>query len=400
MTTEHTGLLPLPTPAADCLSLLEGAGHEAWLDGGFVRNCLAGRRPGHITVATDALPERIQQLFDDAGLEAYVSDKRILSVTLRSQAWPHSIQVSTFHRVLEHAEDGSPLRFEPAPSIQEDLARRDFTFNAIAFHPRHGLVDPYRGARDIRRQTIRFVGNPEVRLAAEPLCALRALRFASTMGFSIDPETHAALDQAASRIASLDMPQARHQLEKFLCGSFAHDAIMGHLDFLGGILPELLPMRNFDQMSRFHCYDVLEHTAWVVQNSKAHPLNRWAALLHDSGKPECFVLDNKGRGHMPGHPEVSLSHLATVAQRFRFPDEFTNKLKLLIRHHDDRPAATGADVKRLYEHLGCDAELFRAECDLMRADSLSKAEWCQMERILITNDVEELFERMLAEGKL
>ena len=394
------GLDPLPIAVAKCLDVLEGAGFEAWLDGGYVRNCLIGCRRGHITLASNASPTQIEQLFHQAGYEAHISGNRTLSATLTSPDWPHSIQISSFHKVSKRNDQGQACEYEFVPSIEEDLARRDFTFNAIAFHPVRGLVDPYRGARDIRNKKIRFVGDARERLESEPLLALRAIRFASTLGFSIDDETKRAIVDTAPRVLALEKGYLRHQLGKLLCGTFAHDAIMGHFDFLQVLLPELTPMQGFDQMSRYHCYDVLEHTAYVVNGCKARALNRWAALLHDSGKPETFFLDEEGRGHMPGHPTASLTHLHSVAERLEFDGVFTEKLALLIEHHDDRPAAKEQDVKRLFKNLDCDEELFHAICDLMRADALAKAQWCQMEPIVATNKVEELFEHLLAEGKI
>ncbi len=393
------GLSPLPHTVEKCIEILENAGYQAWLDGGYVRNCLVGCRRGHITLATDALPEQIQSLFTQAGYKAHQSQHRTMSTSLTSSDWPHSIQVSTFHKVLKRNSQGRACEFEAVKSIEEDLARRDFTFNAIAFHPKHGLIDPFHGARDIRKQIIRFVGKAEERLKEEPLLVLRAIRFASTLNFSADPETKAALAQAAPQVLSLDKAYLRHQLNKLLCGTYIHDAIMNYIDILGVILPELLPMRDFDQRSRFHCYDMLEHSAYVVNYSKAQVLNRWAALLHDSGKPETFRLDSEGRGHMPGHPIASIKHLHSVAERLGFDDEFIYKLELLIIHHDDRPAACANDIKQLYENLEHSEELFHAICDLMRADALSKASWCQMEPIVTLNEVEELFERMLKEDK-
>ncbi len=394
------GLDPLPATVARCLDLLEQAGFEAWLDGGYVRNCLVGCRRGHITLASNASPSQIEELFRHAGYAVHISDKRTLSATLTSPEWPHSIQVSSFHKVTKRNDQGRACEYEMVPTIEEDLARRDFTFNAIAFHPGRGLLDPYRGARDIRNRKIRFVGNAEERLVSEPLLALRAIRFASTLGFSIDAETKRSIVNTAPRVLELKKAYLRHQLDKLLCGTFAHDAIMEHLDFLEVLLPELTPMKGFDQMSRYHCYDVLEHTAFVVNGCKAHALNRWAALLHDSGKPETFVLDAEGRGHMPGHPTASLKHLKTVATRLEFDDGFTRKLALVIEHHDDRPAAKETDVRRLFENLDYDEVLFHAICDLMRADALAKAQWCQMAPIVATNEVEKLFDKLRAEGKI
>jgi tRNA nucleotidyltransferase (CCA-adding enzyme) len=156
-------------------------------------------------------------------------------------------------------------------------------------------------------------------------------------------------------------------------------------------------MKGFEQHNRYHPYDVWEHTAYVVQNSRPHPMNRWAALLHDSGKPDTFYRDERGVGHMPGHPAASVKHLRSIAARMRFSSRLTERLALLIIHHDDRPAATKADVRRLYARLDGDDDLFHRLCDLMRADSLSKAQFTRLEGVIATNAVEQLFDRMKEE---
>lgn len=394
-------IIPLPPFALEIIEALEDEGHQTWADGGYVRNCLAQRHAGHLTFATNAPTETITRLFRGRGFDAQPDPSNPFSVTiLLGTPGEKPIQIHRFHQVIERDRTGKPLSFAHVDTIQEDLARRDFTFNALAWHPERGLVDPYRGARDIRNATIRCVGDARLLMSTEPLCSLRALRFASTMGFSADETTLQALKLEAHRLPTLDALALRHQVEKLLCGPFVRETLMDYIDVLGAILPELLPMRNFDQLSRFHCYDVLEHTAYVVSHSKAYAFNRWAALLHDTGKPETFVIDKQGRGHMPGHPEASIDHLKNVAARMRFSSQLTHELELVIRHHDDRPAATEEDVRRLYANLENNERLFHAICDLMRADSLSKASFCQMERVIITNEVEELFEHMLNEGKL
>lgn len=388
----------LPPHALVCLNALEADGIEAWFDGGFVRNSLAQRRPGHVTLAADARPERIAVALERHGIAHQTN--ATTSPTITALFPQGRIDIASLHVVTSRNASGRPLSIEETHDIGWDLKRRDFTINALAWHPERGLVDPYRGARDLRNGIIRSVGSAEGLMAREPLCSLRALRFASTMGFELEAATQEAAARASGNLSDVETNQVRHQLEKLLCGTYVKETLLVYTSELGAVLPELLPMKGFDQCSRFHCYDVLEHTANVVANSKADPFNRWAALLHDSGKPDTFQLDEWGRGHMPGHPDASICHLNTVAKRLGFDADMTHKLELVIRHHDDRPAATEEDVRRLFDNLEHNERLFRAICDLMRADSVSKAEFCQMERIIITNDVESLFDRMKAEGRI
>lgn len=394
----HIPEINLPPSALACLDALEACGITAWFDGGFVRNSLAKRRPGHVTLLADASCERIADALRKRDIPFQREKNKPLTTTA---LFPEGrIEIGPLHVVTERTKTGAASSIEATHDIESDLARRDFTINALAWHPERGLVDPYQGARDLRRGVIRTVGGANRLMSEEPLCSLRALRFASTMGFEIETTTRAAAAQASRNLTSMDISRVRHQLEKLLCGTFVREALLSYIDELGAVLPELTPMKGFDQCSRFHCFDVLEHTASVVANSKAAPFNRWAALLHDAGKPDTFQLDQWGRGHMPGHPTASIRHLYSVADRLGFDGGLTHKLELVIRHHDDRPAATEEDVRRLYDNLEHNDGLFRAICDLMRADSVSKAEFCQMERIIITNDVESLFDHMKAEGRI
>lgn len=394
----HVPEINLPPYAPSCLDALEACGIEAWFDGGFVRNSLAQRRPGHVTLLADATHKRIVDALGKRDIPFQQEAGNPLVVTA---LFPEGrVDISPLHVVTSRTKTGAADSVEATHDIETDLTRRDFTINALAWHPERGLVDPYQGARDLRRGVIRSVGDANRLMTEEPLCSLRALRFASTMGFEIEASTRAAVASASKNLTDMDIARVRHQLEKLLCGTFVRDALLSYIDELGAVLPELIPMKGFDQCSRFHCFDVLEHTASVVSNSRAVPFNRWAALLHDAGKPDTFQLDQWGRGHMPGHPEASIRHLYSVADRLGFDGDLTHKLELVIRHHDDRPAATEEDVRRLYDNLEHNDGLFRAICDLMRADSVSKAEFCQMERIIITNDVESLFDRMKSEGRI
>lgn len=394
----HATEINLPPYALSCLDALETCGIKAWFDGGFVRNSLAQRRPGHVTLLADATRKRIVDALDKKGIPFQHDKNKPLVITA---LLPEGrVEISPLHVVTSRTKTGAANSVEVTHDIESDLTRRDFTINALAWHPERGLVDPYQGARDLRRGIIRSVGSADKLMTEEPLCSLRALRFVSTMGFEIEASTRAAVASASKNLTSMDIARVRHQLEKLLCGTFVRDALLSYIDELGAVLPELMPMKGFDQCSRFHCFDVLEHTASVVSNSRAVPFNRWAALLHDAGKPDTFQLDQWGRGHMPGHPTASIRHLYSVANRLGFDDDLTHKLELVIRHHDDRPAATEEDVRRLYDNLEHNDGLFRAICDLMRADSVSKAEFCQMERIIITNDVESLFDRMKSEGRI
>lgn len=374
------------------LEALEKAGFEGWIVGGFVRDSLLGRDVHDVDIATDARWPQAQSVFEACNWRTFETgtDHGTLTVVVEGDV----IEVTTYRCDGTYSDARHPDKVVFVDSIDDDLARRDFTVNAIAYHPQRGMRDPFGGIDDIDRRIIRTVGDPAARFAEDALRILRAVRFSSSLGFDVDPATEDGMARASRGLERISAERIAHELEATLCGAHVHDAIMAHVDTLGCVLPELLPMKGFEQRTPYHVYDVLEHTAYVVQNTPAEPLARWVGLFHDMGKPDAFFLGEDGRGHFYGHAAISAQKAAAIMARLKMSPRFAHDALLLVTHHDDVVEAVPKQVKRMLRKLDGKPELFRTLCAIKKADALSQAPRCRG-RVELATDLEACLDAIL-----
>ena len=366
--------IALPSYALRALQVLEDAGHEAWCVGGCVRDALLGRPVHDIDIACNAPWQQTQRAFSEAGFATHETgtDHGTLTVVVEGRA----LEVTTYRSDGRYADGRHPESVSFVDSIEQDLARRDFTINAIAYHPRRGLCDPLNGLADIKAKTIRTVGDPLDRFREDHLRILRACRFCSELGFAIEARTFDCMVRGKTLMLDLPAERVKHELERLLLSEHVHDALMATVDVLMGIMPELAPLKGFDQRTPYHIYDVLEHTAYVVQYAPATPLCRWTALFHDIGKPAAFFQDN-GRGHFFGHARLSMVIAKPIMQRLKFGLELQENVLLLVKLHDATIEPNPTAVKRaIHRHFNDDAELFGALCAIKQADTMAQAPKC------------------------
>lgn len=394
-TTAYPLLSSIPNPVLEVMSYLEESGFEAWIVGGFVRDALRGVKPHDADIATNARWETVKKISLEHNCRVIETGTKHGTITVINRGYP--LEITTFRSETEYEDHRHPRAVTFVSSITEDLARRDFTINAMAFHPVRGLIDPYEGQADLHHHIIRCVGNPTQRFREDALRIVRALRFASQLGFSLAIDTENALFDQASTLSHVAGERLAVELEGMLCGDAIRSVLVTYADILSVIIPQLHVMKGFDQHSRWHIYDVLEHTACVVENTPPKPLVRWAALFHDAGKPDTFFRDKNGIGHMPGHPLASIEHLRKAAKRLHFSRKRLHDLELLVRYHDDHPAPTRQDVRILFAKLEENEQLFHVMCDLMRGDALGQASFSH-KRVKTIDEVERIFNEMCSEG--
>ena len=318
-------MMTLPSQVHTALDRLKAAGWEAFVVGGAVRDALRGCAAGDWDITTDAEPEQIERVFSDERL--IETGLRHGTVTVLLDGLP--LEITTYRVDGGYSDHRRPDSVTFTRSLRADLLRRDFTMNALAYNPQTGLVDICGGAEDITRGVVRCVGEPDRRFREDGLRILRALRFASVLGFTIEPETAAAIH--------------RCELTKLLCGQNAGAVLREFSDVLAVPIPELRPMFGFAQHNPHHDRDVWQHTVAVVEHIPPEPVLRWAALLHDVGKPPCFSLADDGVGHFYGHAAKS-TELADAAGRTRITQ--------LIRYHDLPIAPEPKPIRRLMHKLG------------------------------------------------
>ena len=376
----------LPGYARVVVDALEGAGFEAWVVGGWVRDALLGRAGHDVDVTTSAPWQQTARVLRAAGVEVHETGTAHGTVTAVVEG--HPVETTTYRVESGYSDRRHPDEVRFVTDVREDLARRDFTVNAMAFHPERGLLDPFGGARDLTARVIRAVGEPRLRFEEDALRVLRAVRFACRLDASIEPATQAALTACAPELADIACERIGQELDGILATGRAAWALRHEFAVLSAAVPELAPLEGFDQRSPYHAYDVLEHTARVCAGAEcfaggvASQALRWAALLHDVAKPACWSQDESGRGHFFGHPAEGARVARRVLGRLALPTELVRAVATLIATHERDVAATPASVRRLLAALekgapGQAAPLAWAHIDLRRADAVAKARRCR-----------------------
>ena len=326
-----------PEDALRIVRRLNESGYGAWFVGGCVRDSLLGLAPKDWDICTDARPEEMQRVF--AGWHVVGTGLKHGTLTVMLAHVPY--EVTTCRVDGAYTDHRHPDSVAFTGELAEDLRRRDFTVNAMAWHPEEGLTDLFGGREDLARGLIRCVGEPRERFREDALRILRGLRFAACYGFALEEETGAAMRAMAGDLRLVAGERIRVETEKLLCGAHAEQILRTCADVFTGIFPELRPAVGFEQRSPWHRFDVWEHTVRAVAAIEPLPVLRWAMLLHDAGKPAAFTLDENGVGHAYGHQKLSEEIAAALFDRMRFDNATRERALLLIRHHDDamRPEA-------------------------------------------------------------
>ena len=383
-------MLPLPEQVENILRRLEDAGYEAWCVGGAVRDALLGLAPGDWDVTTSAPPEVVLELFAPHALPTGLQHGTV------TVGGGHGVEVTTFRRDGDYLDNRHPDHVEFTGSLVEDLARRDFTVNAIAVNLRGGLSDPFDGRMDLKSRTMRAVGVPEKRFEEDALRILRGLRFASKLGFSIEPDTDGAIRRCAPLLRNIAPERVQVELTGILCGPCVAEVLLAYPDVLGVVMPEILPCVGFDQHSVYHCYDVWEHTARAAAAARPDPVLRWALLLHDLGKPSTFTLDDTGRGHFYGHWRESVPLGAAILDRLRVDNHSKRTILTLVEHHDAPLTLSEKSVRRNLARYG--EETLRLLLEVKRADNMAQAERYRDRQVLISQ-FEDLLDLVLQSGE-
>ena len=383
----------IPVFAQEALRALEIAGNEAWLVGGCVRDALLDRKVHDYDIATSAKWQDAEIALSTAGFTVHRTGTAHGTVTASLDG--NAIEVTTYRTDGSYTDGRHPDNVTFVGTIEEDLARRDFTINAMAYHPERGLLDVWGGQKDLEARTIRVVGEASRRFAEDSLRVLRGCRFASQLGFAIEPITLAAMKKEKTGLLRVSAERITHEMDEMLLGDFVHDALVETVDVLVAFMPEIAACRGFDQHTPYHLYDVWEHTAWVVQYSPKTRLARWVALLHDIGKPAAFYTDANGRGHFFKHQQLSAILAKNIMERLLISPAFTAQVLTLVRIHDRQIAANSRSVKRALSKLDGNVDLFRTLCGIKRADALAQSELGEP-RLELSYELERVLDEVIA----
>ncbi len=359
----------IPSSVSHILARLEEAGFAAYAVGGALRDLIRGVEPHDWDIATAALPEQVMEVF--AGEQIIPTGIRHGTVTLVIDHIPY--EITTFRGEGEYTDHRRPDAVHFLDSIEADLARRDFTAGAIAYSPTRGLCDPFGGVADVQAGILRAVGDPLTRFAEDGLRVLRALRFASACGFTIAPDTTAALHAGRELISPIAVERIYSELTRMLCGDGVEAVLITFGDVLAVAIPELEPLFGFAQNTPYHNRDVWAHTAATVAAIEPDPVLRWAMLLHDIAKPACHYVDARGVDHFKTHPEVGAPIADAVLARLRAPRAVREEAVELIRLHDMDLPSDPAEIHRLLAKLGRERTLNLLS--VKRADLAGKSDY-------------------------
>ena len=358
----------LPEKVKKIISMLEESGFEAFVVGGCVRDSLLGKEPTDYDITTSALPEETKEVFKNE----HVIETGIKHGTVTVLMEGEPFEITTFRIDENYLDNRRPEKVLFTRSLEEDLARRDFTINAMAYSEKTGIIDVFGGVSDLEHGIIKTVGEADTRFNEDALRIMRVLRFSSVLGFEIEEKTAFSVFKNRKLLKNISAERIFSELKKLICGKDAQKVLFEHCEAVFEIIPELSVLKGFDQHHFRHHLDAFEHTLAVLENVPPVPELRLAALFHDIGKPFCQSFDENGTGHYYGHAQKSAEIAETVLRRLKADSETIKTVCELVRRHENRFEPTPKSVKRLLGKIG--TELFEKLLVLMEADEMGKRE--------------------------
>jgi tRNA nucleotidyltransferase (CCA-adding enzyme) len=382
--------IQIPENVNKIIDTLAAAGHEAYAVGGCVRDAVLGREPADWDITTSASPQEVKTLFP------WTIDTGIQHGTVTVMFGKEGYEVTTYRVDGEYEDCRHPKEVQFTKSLLEDLKRRDFTINAMAYNETEGLVDEFDGIGDLKRGIIRCVGNARERFTEDALRMLRAVRFSAQLGFTMEEETRAAIRELCPNLRKVSAERIQVELVKLLVSPYPErirdvwETGMSRI-----ILPELDACMDCEQHNPHHIYSVGEHTIRSIQNVEANKVLRLTMLLHDIAKPVVKTTDENGIDHFYRHPAVGEEMAGKILRRLKFDNDTTSRVKKLVACHDDHPALTPASVRRAANRIG--AELFPLYLKVQRADILAQNPETHAEKLATLSEVERLYQKILEE---
>lgn len=367
--------IEMPENARQIIKVLQEAGFEAYIVGGCVRDAILGRNPDDWDITTSAKPEEVKQLFRrtiDTGIE-----HGTVTVMFDKEGY----EVTTYRVDGKYEDHRRPTSVTFTASLIEDMKRRDFTINAMAYNDKDGLVDHFDGIGDLQRKVIRCVGNPKERFDEDALRILRAVRFAAQLDFVIDDKTKEAIQNQAIYLKDISAERIHVELTKLLVSKHPERLRTAYeLGVTKVVLPEFDAMMQTEQNNKHHMYTVGEHTLAALKEVPATEGLRWAVLLHDVGKPKCKTTDATG-DHFYGHHEVGVDIARDILRRLKFDNATIDLVKRLVRWHDYGMGAVPSlkSFRKSLSKMG--ADLFDDYTIVKYADIMAQSDYKREEKL-------------------
>lgn len=401
--------IEIPKSVKMIITILEKNGYEAFAVGGCIRDTILGRKPQDWDITTSALPQQVKALFNKT------LDTGIQHGTVTVMMSRVGYEVTTYRVDGEYNDSRHPDTVEFTSNLIEDLKRRDFTINAMAYNPTVGLVDAFDGIGDIEKKIIKCVGVAEERFGEDALRILRAVRFSAQLGFDIEDKTLAAAKDLSDTLKNISAERIRVELEKLITSNHPDKLITAYkAGITKVVLPEFDRMMECPQNTPYHMYNVGEHTIKVMENVPDTKVMRWAALLHDVGKPDSVTMDKKDNNlvHFYGHAKVGSLMVPKIMKRLKMDNKTIKLVTRLVECHDDRTASgemSPASVRWSVHKIGKD--IYEQYLQLAYADFQGKSDYgrkkgfdkylytCQQFKYIMDNNICTCKAEMAVSGK-
>jgi len=385
-------MINIPYEASSILQKLQQAGYEAWVVGGCVRDSILSKTPDDWDITTSALPEQVKELF------SHTVDTGIKHGTVTVMIGRQGFEVTSYRLDGTYTDGRHPDKVTYTSSLEEDLRRRDFTINAMAYNPQYGVVDLFGGRDDLKRHIIRCVGDPGERFDEDALRMMRAVRFAAQLGFAIERNTAAAIAGRVKNLGLVSAERVRTELVKLL--------VSDHPDFIslacdlgitGIVIPEYDRIRGVAQHTPNHIYDVEKHTLLSLLSIDPLPILRLTMLLHDLGKPDVKKTLPDGRDIFYKHPQVSAVYAEDIMRRLKFDNYTREHVVRLVKWHGLKYTPCEASVRRALNRVGED--IFDSFIKVQRADISAKNPALAAEKLELLDRKEQIYHRIISEGQ-
>lgn len=385
--------IKLPSDVKMLIDRLRKSGYDCYAVGGCVRDSLRGLQPHDWDLTTSAQPDEIERIFADFKTVDIGKKYGTIAVMVEGELY----EITTYRVDGTYTDSRHPDEVSFSDRLRDDLARRDFSVNAMAYNDEEGLVDLYGGRRDLSYGVIRCVGDPVERFSEDALRILRALRFASTLGFTIEPQTSEAILKQRTLLSSIAAERIRDELLKLLCGDKADFILRRYRSVIAVFIPELKGTFDFEQNSKHHNRDVYRHTVAAVHNVEPEPLLRVTMLFHDIGKPLARTTDKHGVCHYKNHPKIGAAMTSEILRRLCMPSAFIDEVCTMIRYHDERFKPDPVMLKGYLKLLG--ADMMQKLMMVQRADILAQSMYLREEKLSTLAAVSDELNRIISSGE-
>lgn len=383
--------IDIPMIPAALIRRLNEHGYEAYVVGGCVRDALLGNEPHDWDICTSAKPTEVIECFPDKN----VAKTGLQHGTVMVIDGGEGYEITTFRTDGDYSDHRHPDKVTFVSNLREDLARRDFTINAMAYHPERGLMDFFSGQEDLNAGIIRCVGDAKQRFEEDGLRILRALRFAARFGFCIEEKTAKAMHDCKELLKHIAAERIFTELKGFIVGKGVGPLLREYRDIMAQILPPLEKMFDFEQHNPHHCHDVWEHTVCAVENVEPELVLRLTMLFHDCGKPDSFSMDERGVGHFYHHGERSVELTRQMLSDLRCDNLLRDRILLQVEHHDMPLPQTAREGRRFLKCMGEEGAFW--SLSVHRADYMGQAPEKRPEKVIRYENAKTVLKELLEE---